>query len=106
MRHWKRASSAALIAFILSVIAAPAHAEDGYRLWLRYQPLPAQLQRRYAPTVTEIVMTANGAVATSALSELQRGLSDLFGVPVPVQSRVDRDGAVVGELNGASNLGS
>jgi alpha-glucuronidase len=106
MRDWKRASYAALIAFILSMIAVPANAEDGYRLWLRYQPLRAQLRQQYAPNATEIVMTAHGAVAASASSELQRGLSGLLAVRVPVRNRVDRDGAVVGELNGSSNLGS
>src|SRR6059058_1731847 len=101
MRDWTQASIAALFALSLSMIAAPANADDGYRLWLRYDSLPSQLRQRYAASATEIVMPSEGPVAASAASELRRGLSGLLGVQVPEQARIDRDGAVVGEISKA-----
>jgi len=101
-----RDSIRALIAAVfLLALAGPAKAEDGYRLWLRYDPLPAEVRQRFAPRVTEIVVQSNGAIARSASSELQHGLSGLLAKPIPVRQSVDRDGAIVAELKKA-RLGS
>ena len=101
-----RDSIRALIAAVfLLALAGPAKAEDGYRLWLRYDPLPAEVRQRFAPSVTEIVVQSNGAIARSASSELQHGLSGLLAKPIPVRQSVDRDGAIVAELKKA-RLGS
>jgi len=91
-----------VVAIFTLTFAAPAHAEDGYRLWLRYDPLPTQIRQRYAAAATEIVVQSNGAIARSAQGELQRGLSGLLATQVPVRSSVDRDGAIVAELSKAS----
>ena len=101
-----RDSIRALIAAVfLLALAGPAKAEDGYRLWLRYDPLPAEVRQHFAPSVTEIVVQSNGAIARSASSELQHGLSGLLAKPIPVRQSVDRDGAIVAELKKA-RLGS
>jgi len=98
-----RDSIRAIVAAIFTLtVAAPAHAEDGYRLWLRYDPLPAQIRHRYAAAATEIVVQSNGAIARSAEGELRRGLSGLLARQIPVGSSVDRDGAIVAELSKAS----
>jgi len=96
---------ALIAALFLLALAGPAKAEDGYRLWLRYDPLPAEVRQHFAPSVTEIVVQSNGAIARSASSELQHGLSGLLAKPIPVRQSVDRDGAIVAELKKAG-LGS
>ena len=96
---------ALIAALFLLALAGPAKAEDGYRLWLRYDPLPAEVRQHFAPSVTEIVVQSNGAIARSASSELQHGLSGLLAKPIPVRQSVDRDGAIVAELKKA-RLGS
>jgi alpha-glucuronidase len=106
MRDSKRASVAALIALILIAISAPAQAEDGCRLWLRYDPLPAPLRQRYASAATEIVVQSNGSVAQSAASELQRGLSGLLARSLPARAAVDRDGAIVARLEKIPDIGN
>ena len=95
-----------MIALILLLIAPPVHAEDGYRLWLRYDPLPAQMRQRYKAAATEIVIQSDGLVARSAASELQRGLSGLLATPVRVNPGVDRDGAIVARLEKTTGIGS
>ena len=106
MRDLRRTPAAAWIALILLVIVPPAHAEDGYRLWLRYDPLPPPLRQRYKAAATEIVVQSDGPVARSAASELQRGLSGLLATPVPLMSGVDRDGAIVGRVEKMAGIGS
>jgi len=96
---------ALIAALFLLALAGPAKAEDGYRLWLRYDPLPAEVRQHFAPSVSEIVVQSNGAIARSASSELQHGLSGLLAKPIPVRQSVDRDGAIVAELKKA-RLGS
>lgn len=91
IRTWK-----ALAAFLLLIaIAAPARAEDGYRLWLRYDPIESPLRQRYAAHATEIIVDAPGATAAAAGSELERGLSGLLASPIRIRRRVDRDGALL-----------
>jgi alpha-glucuronidase len=105
MRDSKRASIRAFLALIF-LISSPAQAEDGHRLWLRYDPLPAPLLSRYRVLATEIVVQADGAVARSAANELQRGLSGLLARPVPLRSAVDRDGAIVVRADKIADVGS
>ena len=106
MRDLRRTPAKALSALILLMVTPPAHAEDGYRLWLRYDPLPPPVRQRYKAAATEIVVQSDGLIARSAASELQRGLSGLLGVPVPRKARVDRDGAIVGRVERMAGIGS
>jgi len=41
---------------ILLLVAAAAWAEDGHRLWLRYDPVEALLRQQYKRTASEIVV--------------------------------------------------
>ena len=91
---------------LLLLAASPASAEDGYRLWLRYDPVKAPLRKRYALRATELVSDAHGPMAKSAISELKRGLSNLLAKPIPSKTRVDRDGAVLIALATAPELRS
>ncbi len=72
-------------------------AEDGYRLWLRYDPVadPA-LRAAYAATFSEIVVPENPRpVIASARDELAAGLQGLLGVELPVVSKPTRDNALI-----------
>jgi alpha-glucuronidase len=89
---------------LLLLIATPAGAEDGYRLWLRYDPVEAPLRQRYADRATELVVDARGAMAKTAASELRRGLSGLLVEPIRIAPRVDRNGAVLLALGSAPEV--
>jgi alpha-glucuronidase len=56
-------------------MAAPAAAEDGYDLWLRYRPLPAAS----APHVGAVVAQGASPTIVIAVAELRRGLAGLSG---------------------------
>lgn len=92
-------SSRRLIAWLTAIalfcLGAGASAEDGYRLWLRYDPLPEQMIRIYRPRVSSIVVQGNSATLDAVRAELSRGCTGLLGGPVPVAEEIKRSGAVV-----------
>ncbi|MFL6727427.1 MAG: alpha-glucuronidase family glycosyl hydrolase [Sphingomicrobium sp.] len=90
-----RTSFLAAAGGLLLLVAHPARADDGSRLWLRYDPVEQPLRQRYASEATEIVVHARGAAVKTAASELERGLSGLVSSPIPVRPNVDRNGAVL-----------
>jgi len=95
----------AAAALLLSVAPVAARAEDGYRLWLRYDPVEAAMRQRYVAHATELVVHANGPVADAARSELARGLSGLLASRIPISPNVDRDGAILLERAPEPGLG-
>lgn len=80
---------------MLFFLAGTADADDGYRLWLRYDSLPTRMIGIYRPRVTAIVVTGNSARLNAIRGEFANGLTGLLGSSVPVASDINRDGAVV-----------
>jgi len=73
--------------------AAPAHAEDGYDLWLRYKPVEPRLRAAYAPLARNIVI-AESPTLDAAHTELQRGIVGLLSAQPPVSETVT-DGSIL-----------
>jgi len=84
-----------LAVVIIFVAGAISKAEDGYRLWLRYDPLPRQTIESYRPRITSIVVAGDSATLAAIRTELVSGCSGLLGSKVPVADEVNRDGAVI-----------
>jgi alpha-glucuronidase len=80
LRVWLRS----LIVLVLLSIAGGAQAEDGYELWLRYHPVEAEWQGRYAPAATALVPGTPSPRLDAAQAELARGLAGLLGHKIPV----------------------
>src|SRR5260221_709559 len=83
-----------------------ARADDGYRLWLRYDRIADDaLRNTYAAAVSEIVVAETppaggigglgGGSAAVAREELLTGLHGLLGVDVPVVTKAGREGALI-----------
>ena len=87
---------AAVLLIALSMLATtPARAEDGYALWLRYQPLPAAERAAAARVATALVAPAKPSpTIAAAVAELQRGLGGLLARPLPAAAS-PRAGAIV-----------
>src|SRR5688572_20399379 len=75
--------------------AATAQAEDGYRLWLRYDSLPEPMVKVYSPRVTSLVVQGNSASHEAIRQELVNGCTGLLGNSLPVAEKLDGDGAVI-----------
>jgi alpha-glucuronidase len=91
-----------MLRFLLAVVlllaapgwTAPARAEDGYELWLRYRPMEAAALAQYRPRATVLVMSkASSATLDAAAGELTQGLSGLLDRPVGMGAPAD--GAIV-----------
>src|SRR3569833_1906567 len=72
----------ALVLACLLGLAAPALADDGYDLWLRYTKVEARLLAPYRAANTVLVTGAASPTLDAARDELVRGLSGLLGRPL------------------------
>jgi len=84
------------LTFTLTLFSA-LRAEDGYRLWLRYDPIADEaLRNTYAAAISEIVIPENPRpLLVSARDELTTGLRGLLGADVPVVNAATRDNALI-----------
>ena len=85
---------AALGLLIATVWLAPARAEDGYDLWLRYRPMPAEARASYGDTLRSLTPGGDSPTLTRVTAELSRGLSGLTGRNTPITDRPG-EGAVL-----------
>jgi alpha-glucuronidase len=93
IRAVRRALAALIVA--VGVLPAPrAAAEDGYRLWLRYEPVAQPVHARYAARTTAIVAFGHSPVLDAAVAELDRGLTAMLGT-APGARATAADGAIV-----------
>ncbi len=84
--------------FVLTVAsAAPTRADDGYRLWLKYDRVAdAAVRQQYLRSAQFIASSSTTPTLRAASGELQRGLSGLLGQAVPVVATAgSRTGGVV-----------
>lgn len=77
MHKLKRIAFAAFAA--LAAMASQLHAEDGYRLWLRYEPADETARAAYAARIGSIDCPDSSPTLAAAQSELQLGLAGLLG---------------------------
>src|SRR5437660_11630817 len=97
------ASIAVAIIFATGVISK---AEDGYRLWLRYDSLPKRTIESYRPRIASVVVSGDSATLNAIRTELVSGCSGLLASTVPAASEVNRDGAVIaGKPQSSAHIG-
>jgi len=84
-----------LSAFMCFGLANQAHAEDGYDLWLRYQPLESSAKARVAPAVRYFVAPTDRPVIAAAADELKRGLGGMLGAAPGQHGRIDEAGGIL-----------
>lgn len=83
--------------FTFALFLTSAFAEDGYRLWLRYDPISNDVVRTaYTAAISEIVVSENPRpVVASARDELAAGLSGLLGREIHVATQATKDNALI-----------
>lgn len=82
---------------LLVLFSTLSYADDGYRLWLKYDLIKdASKRAAYARSAQFIVLTGNSSVLKTAAEELQTGLQGLLGKTVPiVASAGSKTGGIV-----------
>lgn len=85
-----------IVTIFLAAGFLTALAEDGYRLWLRYDLVQdARKLSAYKQLIGGWIADGQSPTLNVATKELQRGLEGLLGVPVPGKSKIDFNGIVV-----------
>jgi len=72
------------------------NAEDGYRLWLRYDKLSdIKMLSQYNKSITGWLIEGKSPTLSVSGRELNDGLGGLLGVQVPSVTSVKRDGIII-----------
>ncbi|GAA4411585.1 alpha-glucuronidase family glycosyl hydrolase [Nibrella viscosa] len=92
-----------LIALLL--LTYSAHADDGYRLWLKYDLIKDAARRdTYARSAQFIAVSGNNPILTTAAGELQAGLQGLVGKAIPIITNAgNRTGGIILSVSTAPN---
>ena len=80
----------------LIVFAASAKADDGYRLWLRYDQLPPTSLKMYRQLITSISVEGKSKTFDVIRDELTLGCSKLLGTPINLVQNSSDASVVVG----------
>ncbi len=86
-------TSAAFV-FILTA-AITCKADDGYRLWLRYDPLPPPAADQFRSQVGSISVAGNSATADAIRSELTEALTSLLGKKPAAKTTITDDATLL-----------
>jgi len=85
------------IMFLLTLLlSSKVHAEDGYRLWLRYDLIQnQQLLQEYRLAIYDVLIDSTSPTRQAAKNELQRGLTGLLGKKIPFTNNVISSGTLI-----------
>jgi alpha-glucuronidase len=112
MRHFEKHSIFSFKhLFIIALILFSTKntwAEDGYRLWLRYDKISNEkILNNYKTAITELVVFGTSPVIASAKKELKQGLNGLLNQQMAESGAITRNGAlVIGTLQSSPVLAS
>ncbi|HEL2966342.1 TPA: alpha-glucuronidase [Stenotrophomonas maltophilia] len=79
----------------LLACAGGARAEDGYRLWMRYQPVGTTVAADYRRQLAEVVAPDGTPMQRATRDELARSLPGLLGTAPPMRTAISTDHALV-----------
>ena len=81
--------SSVLLCACVFLFASGVKADDGYRLWLRYDELPPASVQIYRARIKSVAVQGQSATFDAIRRELTAGCSGLLGTPVVVGDRDD-----------------
>jgi len=85
-----------LLVIVVFILPGTLLAEDGHRLWLRYDRVSQpKLLSHYGKHATEIVIQQSCPTSKVVQEELQRGLKGLLGKEIPIHSSISKNGALI-----------
>jgi alpha-glucuronidase len=91
----RRCWLAAILLCLGVLVLPPAHAEDGYDLWLRYRSLPNAQAQVYRAQLQTLVAPQSTQLQRSARAELLRGLEGLLGQAPTLATQAQGSGTLV-----------
>lgn len=93
------------IAILLLAVITPCHAEDGYRLWLRFDKVGDEhIRVAYLRQASRATVDGDSPVLNTVAKELTAGLTGLLGQPVPLVAEAGVAPGLIAGVWGASAL--
>ncbi len=84
------------LVFLLLLVSFGMFAEDGYRLWLRYDRIADENKlKEYKEDIKAIHFPGNSPVLEAAREELTKGLTGLLGFPVEFADKLTGSGTLI-----------
>ncbi|MFT4409881.1 alpha-glucuronidase family glycosyl hydrolase [Stenotrophomonas muris] len=80
---------------VLLACVGGARAEDGYALWMRYQPVAATVAADYRRQLAEVVAPDRTPMQRATRDELARSLPGLLGASPPMRTAISTERALV-----------
>lgn len=85
----RNAGSATRFVVLIAAFCVNVAAEDGYRLWMRYDPLPNPAAYRAA--VRSVAVEGDSPVFAAIRDELEQGIGGLLGIELPVTKAISAE---------------
>jgi len=84
------------LVFLLLLISFKAVAEDGYRLWLRYDRIAdGNKLKEYKEDIKAIRFPGDSPTLKAAREELTEGVTGLLGLPVKFTGKLEKSGTLI-----------
>src|SRR5690554_337345 len=81
------------------LVAQIASAEDGYDMWLRYQPVSdSKVLKQYRQQISQLVVEGESPTLAAAVHELQQGIQGLLNLELDASKKLARQGSKSGSL--------
>jgi alpha-glucuronidase len=91
--------------FVLLLTAPNLKADDGYRLWMRYDRIEdALLLKAYQNSITGYIAEGNSPTSLAVATELQAGLSGLLGKNTDRLKGISQNGVIVAGTPASSKI--
>jgi alpha-glucuronidase len=99
--------SIAILFSILSILPAHGRAEDGYRLWLRYDRINnTNILNEYKKLIVPVAVLGNSPGIKIAKEELINGVKGLTGLQVLLSSNIVNSSLIIGNAGSSKALSS
>jgi len=86
-----------VVLFVLAFACPEGHADDGYKLWLRYSQISdADKLQEYRQAFSSVAVPGSSATLDAARDELVRGLSGLLETEIPRAERPEEGTVLAG----------
>ncbi|MDQ3292212.1 MAG: alpha-glucuronidase [Bacteroidota bacterium] len=87
-----------ILGFLFTIsLSLPTLADDGYRLWQRYDLIKDPQKRQvYQENTTGLVMEGNSPTLTVVRQELEMGVSGLTGKPLQLNNSINSGAIIIG----------
>jgi alpha-glucuronidase len=93
---FKKLLNVCLIFLFFSISPQLAHADDGYRLWLKYDKIAdAEVLKAYKKSVTAQIVIGESATSQVIKNELSLALQGLFGDAIPERNILNENTLIV-----------